>query len=256
MSTTVQLCAGPCNNPARRARDAYKKALDEYAAAMEKWTDGLLDKEPLLPSEPDVREEPGEPLFCGRCKAKIHMALLDLDNLAAELQAQSDGHRGGVPDGRVSGSRDSGSPSSSADLLDRLYGFLADVEDEWRDTWGYTKRADRVHRGAHPRTRRITWLSERMEGVLAAEDHIRFGLDILRWEIVLRARLKEDDVGTKSPIRCPRCAERGRVVRQKEGYWSCGACTMLISGPYERQLRHDQGVELEATGKTEEAYAS
>lgn len=141
-------------------------------------------------------------------------------------------------------------------LLDSLYSFLADVEDEWRDTWGYTARTDRVHRGAHPRTRRITWLSERLESVLAAEDHVTFGLDVLRWEVVLRGRLKEDDVGTKSPIRCPRCAERARVVRHKEGYWQCGACTMLISNAYERKLRHDQGVELEATGKTEEAYAS
>lgn len=105
MSSTAQPCSGPCGNPARRARAAFKQALDEYVAAMEAWTAGELAKEPTMPLEPDVREALGEPLFCGRCKAKIHMALLDLDNLAAELQAQSDGHRGGVPGERVSHSR-------------------------------------------------------------------------------------------------------------------------------------------------------
>lgn len=246
MSSTKP-CSGPCNNSARRAWAAYEQALDQYAADMEAWQADKLDNEPEEPLPPEVEVRQGAPLFCGRCTATIRAALLDLDQLAAELQAGADGHRGGVPEGRVSGSRNSGSPSPTADLLDKLYGFLADVEDEWRGTCAYTPRTDRAHRGAHPRLRRISWLSEHLDAVLSAEEHVNFGLDVLRWEVVLRQKLKEDSVGTKSPIRCPRCSER-RVVREREGYWQCGACATLLSDPYERQLRHDQGNELEAAG--------
>lgn len=248
-------CHGSCNNPARRAWAEYDQAIIDHADAIDSWADsGQQGAPPAEPLQPEVEEWPGEPLFCSRCKKLIEAALRDLDNLASELQAGSDGHRGNVPEGRVSGSRSSGSPSSTADLLDKLYGFLADVEDEWRDTWGYTKRTDRIHRGAHPRTRRITWLAERLEGILGSEDHVTFGLDVLRWEIVLRERLKEDSVGMKSPIRCPRrgCGER-RVARKKEGYWECGGCTLVLSDQVERQQRHDQGVELV---EQQEAYAS
>jgi len=240
-------------NATRRAYEAYRQAIIEHADAMDAWVEaGEVGDPPEEPSLPDVEARQGEPRFCGRCKALIKVALLDLDNLASELQAGADGHRGNVPEGRVSGSRSSGSPSPTADLLDKLYGFLADVEDEWRDTWGYAPRTDRVHRGAHPRSRRIAWLSERLEGILGSEEHVKFGLEVLRWEVVLREQMREDSVGTKSPIRCPHCSER-RVVRQKEGFWQCGACTMLLSDPVERQQRHDQGVELETK---QEAYAS
>lgn len=240
-------CSGPCNSPARRAWNAYEQALKQHATDLEAWHAGELGEAPDEPLPPDVEVRQGDPLWCPRCKTLVRVALLDLDNLAAELQAGADGHRGALAEGRVSGSRGSGTPSPTADLLDNLYGFLADVEDEWRDTWGYSPRTDRVHRGAHPRTRRITWLSERLEGILAAEQHVTFGIGVLRWEVVLREKLKEDSVGTRSPIRCPKCSER-RVVRQREGYWQCGSCTMMLSDPVERQQRHDQGVELETAG--------
>lgn len=255
MPINSEACQGPCTNKARKAWAAYDQAIIDHADAIDAWVEsGEQGNPPPEPELPQGELRRGEPLFCGNCKARIEVALLDLDNLASELQAVADGHRGGMPEVRVSGSRGSGSPSSTADILDKLYGFLADVEDEWRDTWGYTRRTDRVHRGAHPRTRRIMWLSDRMEGILAAEDHVKFGLDVLRWEVVLREKLKEDSVGTRSPIRCPRpgCSER-RVVRQKAGYWQCGACAMVLSDPVERQQRHDQGVELETR---KEAYAS
>lgn len=247
MSSTKP-CSGPCNNAARRAWAAYDQAIIAHADAIDEWVkSGEKGEPPAEPTAPEVAVRDGEPLFCSRCKAVVRAALLDLDQLAAELQAQADGHRGGVQEGRVSGSRGAGSPSPTADLLDKLYGFLADVEDEWRGTCHYAPRVDRAHRGAHPRLRRISWLYEHLDAILAAEEHTRFGLDVLRWEVVLREKLKEDSVGTKSPIRCPRCSER-RVVREREGYWQCGACATLLSDPYERQLRHDQGNELEAAG--------
>lgn len=255
MPISDDVCQGPCSNQARKAWAAHAQAILDHADAIDAWVDaGEQGDPPAEPLPPTVEEWPGEPIFCSRCKNLIEAALLDLDNLASELQALSDGHRGNVPEGRVSGSRSSGSPSSTADLLDRMYGFLADVEDEWRGTWGYTKRSDRIHRGAHPRSRRIAWLSGRLEGILGSEDHTRFGLDVLRWEVVLRERLKEDSVGSKSPIRCPRrgCGER-RVVRQKEGYWQCSGCTMMLSDAVERQQRHEQGSELVTQ---QEAYAS
>lgn len=248
-------CHGPCNNTTRRLVAEYDRAIIAHADAVDAWVDaGKKGHPPAEPIPPEVEPRRGEPRFCSGCKARILAALLDLDNLASELQALSDGHRGTLLEGRVSGSRSSGSPSSTADLLDKLYGFLTDVEDEWRDTWGYARRTDRIHRGAHPRTRRITWLSDRLEGILGSEDHVKFGLDVLRWEVVLRDRLKEDSVGLKSPIRCPRrgCGER-RVVRKKDGYWECGACSNVLSDPVERQQRHEQGVELVTR---QEAYAS
>ncbi|MFI7644082.1 hypothetical protein [Nonomuraea sp. NPDC049400] len=247
MSST-NACNGPCNNTARRLIADYERALDGYVELLDEWiAGGQQGEEPAEPMAPELTVYEGEPLFCRRCRALVRAALLDLDQLATELSARSDGHRGSVPEGRVSGSRTSGSPSPTADLLDALYGDLTDVEDEWRQRWGFAPRTHRAHRGADPRSRCIGWLSERLDGILAAEEHIGFAARVLRWEVVLRERLQEDSVGTKSPIRCPRCSER-RVVREREGYWQCGACTMMLSDPVERQQRHDQGVELEVAG--------
>lgn len=245
MSIDPQACMGPCNNTARRLIADYERALDDYVERLDQWiTGGQQGGEPAEPVEPDVEPREGDPLFCRACRALVRVALLDLDQLASELSARSDGHRGSLTEGRVSGSRGSGSPSATADILDKLYGDLTDVEDEWRQRWGFAPRTHRSHRGAHPRSRCIGWLSEQLDGILAAEEHVPFAAQVLNWEVLLRNLLKEDPVGSKSPIRCPHCAER-RVVRQKEGYWACGTCTMILSDAVERQQRHDQGVELE-----------
>ncbi|MFD9949851.1 hypothetical protein ACFWYW_55720 [Nonomuraea sp. NPDC059023] len=221
----------------------------DHADAVDAWVAAGEDGDPPAePEEPTITPCLGDPLFCSKAKSLIKVALADLDYLAAELAALSDGHRGSLPEGRVSGTRGSATPSSIAELLDALYGFLADAEDEWRDTWGFDPRTDRLHRGASPRSRRIAWLSGQLEGMLRREEYVAFGRGVLNWEVVLRAKLKEDPVGTRSPIRCPRpgCSELGRVVRHREGYWQCGACSTILSDATERQQRHDQGVELEA----------
>lgn len=248
MPISPEACCGPCNNTARRLIADYECALDEYVELLDKWiAAGQKGKEPAEPVEPDVEVHGGDPLFCRKCRALVRAALLDLDQLAAELCASSDGHRGSIPEGRVSGSRRAGSLSPVADILDRLYGDLTDVEDEWRQRWGFASRTHRSHRGAHPRSRCIGWLSEQLDGILATPDHVEIAAKVLNWEIVLRNLLAEDPVGSKSPARCGRCSER-RIVRQREGYWQCGACTTIYSDAVERQLRHDQGVELESAG--------
>lgn len=253
MPISTDACAGPCNATARRLIATYEAALDDYVTLLDEWiAGGQRGKEPPEPVEPEVNVYDGEPLFCRRCRALVRAALLDVDQLATELSARSDGHRGTLQEGRVSGSRTSGSPSPTADLLDKLYGDLTDVEDEWRQRWGFAPRTHRAHRGADPRSRCVAWLSERLDGILAAPEHVPFAARVLNWEVVLRNRLAEDPVGSKSPARCTHCDAR-RIVRQREGYWQCGECTTIYSDAVERQLRHDQGVELETK---QEAYAS
>ncbi|MFI7125970.1 hypothetical protein ACIBQ1_09770 [Nonomuraea sp. NPDC050153] len=246
MPISPESCCGPCNNAARKTIAAYEQALETHVVEVDEWiAGGQHGACPPAPEEPSVDPTPGEPIFCGRCKGLIRAALLDLDVLASELAARSDGHRGSIQEGRVSGSRGSASPSPTADALDKLYGFLADVEDEWRGACGYAPRINRTHRGAHPRSRTIGWLSEHLNNLLADEDHIKSGLDILRWETVLRALAKEEPVGSVSPIRCPRCATLRQVVREQEHHWACRSCGRLIPDWEERELRDKQGRELE-----------
>jgi len=241
-----EACAGPCNSQARKTIAAYDHALEAHIIDVDSWiASGQQGDCPPAPAEPLVECTPGEPLWCHRCKALVRAALLDLDVLASELAARADGHRGGVQDGRVSGSRSSASPSPIADTLDKLYGFLSDLEDEWRGACGYAPRVNRTHRGAHPRSRTIGWLSEHLANLLADEDHIKSGLDILRWETVLRTLAKEEPVGTVSPIRCPRCSTYKQVVREQEHHWACKACGRLIPDWEERELRDKQGRELD-----------
>jgi hypothetical protein len=239
-------CAGPCNHQARKAAAAYDQALDAHIVEVDKWiAAGRHGDCPPAPAEPVIECTPGDPLWCARCKSLVRSALLDLDVLASELAARADGHRGRVTEGRVSGSKGAPSPSPTADALDKLYGFLADVEDEWRHTCDYAPRVNRTHRGAHPRSRTIGWLSERLGDILADDDHIKTGLDILRWEIVLRALANEEPIGSTSPIRCPRCATYKQVMREQEHHWACKACGRLIPDREERELREKQGRELD-----------
>lgn len=242
----MSMCVGPCNNAARRTLAAYERAIMEHADAIDAWVAaGELGEPPAEPEQPSMTARGGEPHWCTQCSSLVRAALLDLDVLASELAARADGHRGGIQEGRVSGSRGAASPSPIADTLDRLYGFLADVEDEWRHACGYAQRINRTHRGAHPRSRTIGWLSEHLGNLLADEDHVKSGLDILRWETVLRALAKEEPVGSVSPIRCPRCSTYKQVMREQEHHWACKACGRLIPDAEERELRDKQGRELD-----------
>ncbi|TMS00158.1 hypothetical protein [Nonomuraea basaltis] len=246
MPISSDSCNGPCNTGARRAIAAYEQALDAHIIEVDAWiAAGQQGECPPAPAEPVIESIPGDPLWCSRCKSLVRAALLDLDVLASELAARADGHRGVVAEGRVSGSKGAPSPSPIGDALDKLYGFLSDLEDEWRQTCGYAQRVNRTHRGAHPRSRTIGWLSEHLGNLLADDDHIKSGLDILRWEIVLRALADEEPIGSVSPIRCPRCAIYKQVMREQEHHWACKACGRLIPDWEERELRDKQGRELD-----------
>lgn len=250
MPISDDACHGPCTNHARKTIAAYDQALDAHVVEVDGWIEaGQQGDCPPEPAEPIVESTPGDPLWCARCKALVRAALLDLDVLASELAARSDGHRGGVPEGRVSGSRGAPSLSPIADALDKLYGFLSDVEDEWRQACEYAPRINRTHRGAHPRSRTIGWLYERLGDILASDDHIKTGLDILRWETVLRGLAKEEPIGSISPIRCPRCDTYKQVMREQEHHWACKACGRLIPDGEERELREKQGRELDVVSE-------
>jgi ribosomal protein L37AE/L43A len=248
-------CQGPCSKQARDDWAAYDQAVLDHADAIDEWVEaGQQDEPPTEPEPPTTPFWEGRPHFCTGCVNRIRTALNDLDLLAAELEATADGHRTGTPQGRVSGTKTPGSLSPVRGVLDKLYGDLTDAEDEWRQTCQFTARTNRTHRGSHPRSQTISWLLAHLDRMLAyqhpIQDHIQFGLDVLRWETVLRAMVKDEPVTRRSPIRCPRCSER--QIQRAGSYWECGACGRLMSHDEHDREYAEQADEHEQ----QEAHAS
>jgi hypothetical protein len=85
-------------------------------------------------------------------------------------------------------------------------------------------------RGAHPRSRTIGWLAERLADVLAHPDNVELPRRIYNWETVLRHLNKDDRDSTRSPIRCtrPDCGERRLGWDDEHHYYVCGACGHIL----------------------------
>ncbi|MFI7632437.1 hypothetical protein [Microbispora rosea] len=246
-------CRGSCNLRAARALLAHHEALVEHADAVDRWyaAGGSEQEFPPEPEAPRVRFWPGNPLFCGRCVANARRTLLDLDVLASQLAAAADGHRGraasSAGEGRVSGTKVRPSVSPVTDVLDRLVGDLFDVEDEWRGLRGYPARQSNGGRGAHPRSRTIGWLAERLEDILGHEDMAGLPRKLSNWDRVLRHLAKDDRASTSSPVRCV-CGERRVGWDQELGYYVCGGCGTLLSvDEHDRQVREEADA-MEAAG--------
>lgn len=241
-------CVSICNHRSRQAWIAYHKAREVHADAVDAWVNaGQHGEPPAEPEMPDVKFYPGDPLICGRDKAMTRRALLDLDILASQLSAASDGLRGAGPgDARVSGSKDRPGISPTAVLIDRMLGDLFDAEDEWRQHRGYAPRTMRHQRGSHPRSRTIWWLGERLDDLLAHPDMASFARTVLNWETILRKTAKDDPAGGKTPVRCTRktCGERRVAWDEESRKFQCGACGNLINQKELDRQEHEEIEEL------------
>jgi ribosomal protein L37AE/L43A len=246
-------CPGPCNRTYRKAVDRYDAAVEVYKQAMTKWASRRPAKRgerPERPELPTVVPVLGDPMWSARCCSLIRAALAELDDLASLLAASSDGHRGGAPrgnqkTGHVGKSSSAASLSPIADTLDELFGALVKVEDDWREFRRYPGRPSRG-RGGHARRLSITFLLDELDAILTHSGSLQFGLATLSWQRRLRSLTKSDPVAVQSPIRCPRCGERGRVQREDDGYYKCGSCQRLMT-----QQEHDR--EFDEQARAQEA---
>lgn len=250
-TTPAGACHGACNHAARQALAAYQRAIEEHADAIDAWVAaGQPGEPPAEPEPPTIRWNPGSPLFCGRCLANTRRALLELDTLAGMLAAHSDGHRTPTTgEGRVSGTKTTPSVSPTADILDRLVGDLFDVEDEWRAERGYPPRQSHGARGAHPRSRTIGWLAERLEEILAHPDFVALPRRVHNWERVLRRLAKDDRAASTSPVRCS-CGERRIAWDTDLHYYRCRSCGTLWNVDEHDRLIQEQADAAETAGST------
>ena len=147
-------CVGPCNNRLRKAREEYQKALAAYDDAVEQRAADPSLPEPQKPEPPEIRPWYGNP-FCPRCQAKLRLRLAELDDLAAIVAREADGHRGGPDAERVSGSRTTQSPSPAVDALDEMASAMRGWEAAARGKYDT------------PTTARVPRYGEHDDGVLA-----------------------------------------------------------------------------------------
>jgi hypothetical protein len=219
----LRLVAGGCNLPAL--------LLD---------TGGHHIAPPVALQRPDPPRMPfwvGGP-WCARCRGLIARCLRNIDDWAAEIAAESDGHRGGNHGDKITASKGRPSLSPPADLLDVVYGNLVTLEDEWRQVRGYPKRPHRrkTQRGGYARRLTIAFLLEELEYLLTHPssheqnktlDHLRgcasvqAGRMILRWERILMDAAGEDPRPWWAAVECPRCRQRA-LHPLNDGYIGCG----------------------------------
>lgn len=195
------LCPGPCNSHFRDARTAYEQAHVLY--------------DPLDPSqsrpEPPSGGTSGEPVWCPRCASRVAECLPELDDAAALLRATADGYRpNDLESSRVGGSRDTTSPSPSADDVEELATVLLGHERAYRNERGWPSAAPRT--GERELAGIITvvsaWLRSHLDGILRTEaDGLaeRFGLDVLRFHAMFTAKAKAGTRKLRKPLRCPSC---------------------------------------------------
>ncbi|MEU9887991.1 TFIIB-type zinc ribbon-containing protein [Sphaerisporangium sp. NPDC051011] len=241
-------CPGPCNRRYREAIDQYDAEVETYRLLLGLWAGEPPAKRgnpPARPERPSVNPVLGDPTWSGRCCSLIRAALTELDDLASLLAASSDGHRGGPSRGAQKTGhvgKGSSAPTLSpiTDTLDELYGALVTVEDDWRAFRAYPVRPQRARTG-HARRVSITFLLDELDAILLHPGSVQFGRATLAWQRRLRGLTKSDPVGAQSPIRCPRCGERGRVRREDDGYFRCHACERLMS-----QDEHDEEFDRQA----------
>lgn len=173
-------CPGSCNRSAREAIALHDAALAKYDAGLEALADG--DPVPGPPEQPEVRLWPGEPVWCGKCAAKIRMRLAELDELAASMASLPPGvrpasrHRENV---RVATSRAHRSPSpAGGDDLEYLRWWLLSWESAYRD-WNGWKPAPPRGVMSTVITAACQWLGTRLDLILQWEFAYDFGIETI-----------------------------------------------------------------------------
>lgn len=257
-------CPGKCNSVAREVHTAYDTALPQWrnvayylatrpgnpddahdpGPAPDDWdiTDDdakALGLEPR-PAKPEKTFREGAPIWCGACISSARRALAEIDRLAYTLAAHSDGHRGAASgeqiSRRVAGPR---TVSPIIEMLDRLYGEVTDVEDEWRQYCGYLPVRRSGVRGSHNRSTAIAFISERLDAILAEPEYTEFGHRILKWERLLMAQTKSEPVTRRRPGRCPRCRMVSVLEVGDDDITKCGECGRWMSEEeYQRDVVH------------------
>lgn len=189
-------CPGPCNKRYREAEDAWKQALADYDP---------LDADQSRPEAHSVTPWPGEPVWCTACAGTIGLKLAELDDLAARLAAEADGHRDSTGLERVTASAEPASPSPAADALDEMHGMLSTWETIYRGIRGWQSPPPRGDL-ASKETACIDWLRRHLKGILAdpgiGED---FGREILQWHRESAGSAKAGVRTLRKPLRCPSC---------------------------------------------------
>jgi hypothetical protein len=193
-----QACPGSCNSRFRREQAAYKAALTAWAAAMAARAEG--DPELPRPLPPGTRAWPGNP-WCGRCQGVLRAQLAELDDLAALLAAIPD-LSAPPEEARVSGSRDTPSPSPSMDDLDELAGWLRDWQSALQGSDPPARRgylATAVTTGVH-------WLALHFDPLITHPDLAAdFGGELRQWHRTLSAKAKAGTGIKHMKKPCPRC---------------------------------------------------
>ncbi|HEX8866696.1 MAG TPA: hypothetical protein VF821_13655 [Lentzea sp.] len=172
---------------------------------------------------------PGEPVWCRQDQARIRRQLAELDDLAALLNMQADGHR---EQGGERGSRGVHQPSPSpiADELDELTRWLLDWEDAYRElpehNWPSPPRRGML---ASTRSTSIAWLGERLDGVLASPFAADFGREVSQWHRRLAVMVKAGTGRHIKPVPCPRCDHKALVWHEGDDHIRCEQCGRLLS---------------------------
>lgn len=260
-------CPGPCNTGLHKCWDAYEAAVKDHRRAALAAAGGLSDLRAIQEAAEtilDVPEPPeprtywlGDPIWCARDTAHIRRALHELDMLAAVIEAEHDGHRGAGGDATPTGKRGKGadapSPAPIVDQLDRLLGYLFDVQDKYREVrnWSPRPTGGRKNRGAQARIEAISWLGVHLDAILRHPGSVRFGKGILAWHRILQKAAHSEPVDERRPGRCRRC-ERQALRRWQDEYVKCENCGLIMSQEdYEElrdaQLRQVEGVEARAS---------
>ncbi|MBO3750922.1 hypothetical protein J5X84_33020 [Streptosporangiaceae bacterium NEAU-GS5] len=132
--------------------------------------------------------------------------------------------------------------SPAAAALDKLLGDLYDAEDMWRylNHWEGRPTGPASPRGAHARTKTISWLAQHLTGMLTHPRFVDLPTTIYRWERVLRHLNRDDRAANSSPIRC-KCGERRYSWDDQRHHYRCGNCENVLY-----QNEHDEHARLQA----------
>lgn len=224
------ICPGRCNDSWRAADTGYRQAMDEYGTAMEQWaaSDHALP-EPSKPEPPDFSPWGGDPVFCGRCSASVRSKLLDIKDLAAEIDAENLGLRKG-PDGeRVSGTRHASSPSPVGNDLEDLGRLLRNWESKAR---GEDPVARRGHLAPEIAILCSVLATQCFPLLMAIPDTaVDFHDDVQAWYRKLRDATRTGTGRHQKNRPCPRCDRYSLVWEEGNEHIECQtpSCGRLLS---------------------------